>query len=132
MTNPELTPPPDEFKNFKNCLDGVYNHTFFTGKHANARKAVFVAMIAYTLEQGMNELIDNFNFNPIKLVKKIAERTGLEIPKVLAEKIETDEWDGEWDDDWNKQLVDFDLAVQRELKVYNKVVSFYRFNSNSN
>ena len=129
MTNPELIPPPDEFKNFKNCLDGVYNHTFFTGEHANARKAVFVAMIAYALEQGMNELIDNFNFNPIKLIETIAQKTGLKIPKVLEKKTEADEWD----DDWNKQLVDFDSEVQRKLgEVYNRVVSFYRFNFNSN
>jgi len=129
MTNPELIPPPDEFKNFKNCLDGVYNHEFFTGEHANARKAVFVAMIAYALEQGMNELIDNFNFNPIKLIETIAQKTGLKIPKVLEKKTEADEWD----DDWNEQLVRFDLAVQRKLgEVYNRVVSFYRFNFNSN
>jgi len=52
MTNSELIQPNlDEFKNFKNCLDGVYNHTFFTGEHANARKAVFVAMIAYKIKK---------------------------------------------------------------------------------
>jgi len=129
MTNPELIPPPDEFKNFKNCLDGVYNHEFFTGEHANARKAVFVAMIAYALEQGMNELIDNFNFNPIKLIETIAQKTGLKIPKVLEKKTEADEWD----DDWNEQLVRFDFAVQQELgEAYNLAVSIYRLNPNSN
>ena len=128
MTNPEVIQPNlDEFKNFKNCLDGVYNHTFFTGEHANARKAVFVAMIAYALEQGMNELIDNFN--PIKLVKTIAQKTGLKIPKSLQQKNEA----GEWNDGWNKQLVDFDLAVQQELgEAYNLAVSIYRLNPNSN
>ena len=126
MTNSELIQPNlDEFKNFKNCLDGVYNHTFFTGEHANARKAVFVAMIAYALEQGMKkELIDNFN--PIKLVKTIAQKTGLKIPESLQQENEA----GEWDDGWNKELVGFDFAVQQKLKVYNLVVSMYRFNSN--
>ena len=127
MTNPELIPPNlDEFEHFKNCLNKVYNDEFFTGEQANARKAVFVAMIAYALEQGMKkELIDNFN--PIKLVKTIAERTGLKIPESLPQKNEADKWD----DGWNKELVDFDLAVQRKLgEVYNRVVSMYRFNSN--
>ena len=128
MTNSELIQPNlDEFKNFKNCLDGVYNHEFFTGKQAETRKAVFVAMIAYALEQGMEELIDNFN--PIKLVQTIAQKTGLKIPESLPQKNEADKWD----DGWNKELVDFDLAVQRKLgEVYNRVVSFYRFNFNSN
>jgi len=126
MTNPEaILPNPDEFENFKNCLNKVYNHEFFTGEHANARKAIFVAMIAYALEHRMNELIDNFN--PIKLVKKIAERTGLEIPKVLAKKTEADEWD----DSWNDQLVRFDCEVQKKLgRAYNLVVSLYRLKSN--
>jgi len=130
MTNSELIQPNlDEFKNFKNCLDGIYNHEFFTGEHANARKAVFVAMIAYALEQGMNELIDNFNFNPIKLIETIAQKTGLKIPKVLEKKTEADEWD----DDWNEQLVRFDFAVQQELgEAYNLAVSIYRLNPNSN
>jgi len=124
MTNPEVIQP--NLDQFKNYLDEVYGHEFFTGKEA--RKAVFVAMIAYALEQGMKkELIDNFN--PIKLVKTIAERTGLAIPESLLQKNEADEWD----DDWNEQLVIFDSAVQRKLgEVYNRVVSFYRFNFNSN
>ena len=129
MTNPELIPPNlDEFEHFKNCLNKVYNDEFFTGEQANARKAVFVAMIAYALEQGMKkELIDNFN--PIKLVKTIAERTGLKIPESLLKKNEADEWD----DDWNEQLVRFDFAVQQELgEAYNLAVSIYRLNPNSN
>ena len=126
MTNSELIQPNlDEFKNFKNCLDGVYNHEFFTGKQAETRKAVFVAMIAYALEQGMEELIDNFN--PIKLVQTIAQKTGLKIPESLLKKNEADEWD----DGWNEQLVDFDFAVQGKLgEAYNLVVSIYRLNSN--
>jgi hypothetical protein len=63
------------------------------------------------------------------LIETIAQKTGLKIPKVLEKKTEADEWD----DDWNEQLVRFDLAVQRKLgEVYNRVVSFYRFNFNSN
>jgi len=122
MKNPELIQP--NLNEFEQYLDQLFNHKFFAEN--KTRRSVFVAMIAYALEQGMNEELDNFN--PIKLVRTIAQETGLKIPEALTTVRETDEWD----DAWNEQVVNFDSKVQEKLgRDYNLVVSTYRFNFNS-
>ncbi len=124
MTNINEQPNPAEFKfnpaEFQNDLNTFYlkYRNFFK---TNTRKATFIAMIAYALENGMTELLNNFQ--PIQFIKKIAEATKLEVPTVFQSL----EGHQDWNDEWNREVVAFDLQVQQKLgKDYQISVSQHR------
>ncbi len=111
------------YHEFEKALDRVYqSDSFFQGDPV--RSTVFVAMIAYTIENNMSEHLTG-QFNAIKLIRTICQRHELLEPKCLQGLPEDHPWKKEWD----REIIEFDVKVCSHClsEEYQQLVAWYRF-----